>query len=76
MYISETLGRIFWCEDDTYDFKSCPMKLDGTGDFDYWDYVSEWTEWHEVDMNLLFDIHKACIFNKREYAGSITFNGV
>ena len=76
MYISETLGRIFWCDGDNYDFKSCPLKEDNTGDFDYWDYVSEWTEWHEVDMNLLFNIHKACVFNKREYANSLSLNGV
>ena len=75
MYKSETFGRIFWC-DDNLDFKSCPQFVDGTGDFTCEDYVSEWTDWEGVNISLLFDIHKACLFNKREYAGSITLNGV
>jgi hypothetical protein len=52
MYSSETFGRIFWV-DDTYEFKSCPQNIDGTGDFDCKDYVSEWTDWEGVDMNEL-----------------------
>ena len=75
MYKSETFGRIFWC-DDNLDFKSCPQFVDGTGDFEHEDYVSEWDDWEGVNISLLFDIHKACLFNKREYAGSITLNGV
>ena len=75
MYSSETFGRLFWV-DDNYDLKSCPLCVDGTGDFDCDDYVSEWTDWEGVNISLLFDIHKACLFNKREYAGSITLNGV
>ena len=75
MYKSETLGRIFWC-DDNLDFQSWPQFVDGTGDFTCEDYVSEWTDWEGVNISLLFDIHKACLFNKREYAGSITLNGV
>ena len=38
--------------DDNYEFKSCPLCVDGTGDFDQEDYVSEWTDWEGVDMNL------------------------
>ena len=75
MYSSESFGRLFWV-DDNYDFKSCPQFVDGTGDFTCEDYVSEWTDWEGVNISLLFDIHKACLFNKREYAGSITLNGV
>ena len=33
MYKSETFGRIFWV-DDNYEFKSCPLNVDATGDFD------------------------------------------
>ena len=73
MYKSETFGRIFWC-DDNLDFKSCPQFVDGTGDFTCEDYVSEWTDWEGVNISLLFDIHKACLFNKREYACLITLN--
>ena len=71
MYKSETFGRIFWV-DDNYEFKSCPLCIDGTGDFDVEDYVSEWEDWEGVDYNKLFSIHKFCIINKLNYAGSIT----
>ena len=71
MYKSETFGRIFWV-DDNDDFKSCPLCVDGTGDFDVQDYVSEWCDWEGVDYNKLFNIHKFCILNKINYAGSIT----
>ena len=71
MYASETFGRMFWIDDD-YEFKSCPLNVDGTGDFDVQDYVSEWCDWEGVDYNKLFNIHKFCILNKINYAGSIT----
>ena len=71
MYSSETFGRLFWV-DDNYEFKSCPLCVDGTGDFDCQDYVSEWCDWEGVDYNKLFNIHKFCILNKINYAGSIT----
>ena len=71
MYKSETFGRIFWV-DDNYEFKSCPLCVDGTGDFDVEDYVSEWEDWEGVDYNKLFNIHMFCILNKINYAGSIT----
>ena len=75
MYKSNEFGRIFWV-DDNYNFKSCPLCVDGTGDFDMEDYVTEWEDWEGVNKNILFDIHKACIFNKRDYNGSLTINGV
>ena len=71
MYSSETFGRIFWV-DDNYDFKSCPQFNNGTGDFDNQDYVSEWDDWSEVDMNLLFNIYKNELINKVNYANSLT----
>ena len=71
MYSSETFGRLFWVDDD-YEFKSCPLNVDGTGDFACEDYISEWTDWDGVDMNELLNIHKFCIINKVEYAGSLT----
>ena len=71
MYSSETFGRIFWV-DDNYEFKSCPLCVDGTGDFEMEDYVSDWEDWEGVDMDKLFNIHKFCILNKINYAGSIT----
>ena len=75
MYKSETFGRIFWVDDD-YEFKSCPLNVYGTGDFTCDDYVSEWTDWDGVDYDLLFKIHKTCIFNKQDHAGSLSLNGV
>ena len=73
MYKSETFGRIFWV-DDELEFKSCPLNVDETGDFNCEDYVSEWTDWEGVDMNELLAIHKVCILNKTQYAGSLTHN--
>ena len=75
MYSSDTFGRIFWVDEDL-EFKSCPLCVDGTGDFDVEDYVSEWTDWDGVDYNELFNIHKFCILNKTEYAGSLTHKEV
>ena len=71
MYSSESFGRLFWV-DDNYDFKSCPLCVDETGDFDQEDYVSEWTDWEGVDMNLLFNIYKTELINKVQYAGSLS----
>ena len=73
MYKSETFGRIFWVDDD-FEFKSCPLNVDETGDFDCEDYVSEWTDWEGVDMNLLLAIHRCELLNKTQYAGSLTLN--
>ena len=73
MFKSQSFGRIFWV-DDNDDFRSCPQNVDGTGDFTCEDYVSEWDDWEGVDMDKLFNIHKFCIINKLNYAGSITHN--
>ena len=70
MYSSETFGRLFWI-DDNYEFKSCPLCVDGTGDFDMEDYVSEWQDWEGVDYNLLLAIHRCELLNKVQYKGSI-----
>ena len=75
MYASETFGRLFWV-DDNLDLQSCPQNIDGTGDFNCSDYVSEWTDWEGVDYNKLLDIHKFCILNKTEYAGSLSHREV
>ena len=71
MYSSSTFGRIFWVDDD-YEFKSCPLCVDGTGDFDQEDYVSEWTDWEGVNMEILFNIYRCELINKVEYGGSLT----
>jgi hypothetical protein len=74
MYYSNFFGRIFWV-DDEMNFKSCPQNIDETGDFDAEDYVSEWTDWDGVNMDLLFDIHQSCIVNKINHANSLTIKG-
>ena len=71
MYKSETFGRIFWVDDD-YEFKSCQLNVDGTGDFDCDDYVSEWTDWEGVNMETLFNIYRCELINKVQYANSLT----
>ena len=75
MFHSRSFGRIFWVDED-HNFKSCPERIDGTGDFDMEDYVSDWTDWDGVDMDLLLNIHKAELLNKYTYAGSLTLKGV
>ena len=75
MYRSNFYGRMFWV-DDNNDFKSCPLNVDDTGDFDAADYVSEWTDWEGVDFDLLFSIHATCLSLKDDYANSLTLNGV
>ena len=74
MYSSEAFGRLFWV-DDNLDFKSCPQNVDGTGDFDSWDYVSEWTDWEGVNMDVLFNIHKTCLHSKEVYSNSLSLKG-
>ena len=73
MFKSNKFGRIFWV-DDELEYKSCPLNVDETGDFECDDYVSEWTDWEGVDMNELLAIHKVCILNKTQYAGSLSLN--
>ena len=72
---SEYFGMTFWF-DVNNDLMYAPSFVDGGYDKDCAGYVSEWDDWEGVNISLLFDIHKACLFNKREYAGSITLNGV
>ena len=75
MHKSETFGRIFWV-DDNLDLKSCPQHVDGTGDFDCADYVSDWEDWEGVNMSLLFQIHRTCLHLKNDYANSVSLVGV
>ena len=75
MYSSNFYGRLFWV-DENNDFRSCPENIDGTGDFDCSDYVSEWIDWDGVNYELLFNIHQSCVLNKVNHAGSLRINGV
>ena len=73
MYKSNFFGRIFWV-DDNYDFQSCPLTVDNTGDFNCSDYVSNWDDWEGINIDKLLNIHKACILNKYDYANSLSLN--
>ena len=73
MYKSNSFGRIFWV-DSNNEFKSCPLKVDNTGDFDHIDYVSEWTDLEGLDLNKLLEIHRIELFNKVNYGGSLLNN--
>ena len=75
MFNSDTFGRIFWV-DDNNQFRSCPQFIDGTGDFDCSDYVSEWQDWEGVNYETLFNIHQSCVINKQNHANSLTLEGV
>ena len=63
MYSSEAFGRLFWV-DDELEFKSCPQFIDGTGDFDNDDYVSEWTDLEGLNMDRLLSIHKKLVIQR------------
>ena len=73
MYSSEAFGRLFWV-DDELEFKSCPQFIDGTGDFEQEDYVSEWSDLEGVNIGLLFDIYKVELLNKINHGGSLALN--
>ena len=70
MYASETFGRLFWV-DDNYELQSCPLNVDGTGDFDCQDYISDWEDWEGVNIPELLNIQKFCIINKVNYNNSL-----
>ena len=72
MFHSKSFGRIFWVDPDTLYFKSCPENIDGTGDFDQEDGVSDWDDWSVVNMSNLFDIHEFCLNNLWNHANSLT----
>ena len=71
MYKSNEFGRIFWV-DDNYNFKSCPQFVDGTGDFDHVDCVSDWEDLEGVNMSNLLDIHSFCLQNLWNHSNSLT----
>ncbi len=75
MYSSDFFGRLFWV-DDNLDFKSCPLNVNGTGDFTCEDYVSNWTDWDGVNVSLLFQIHRTCLHLKQDHHNSLSLMGL
>ena len=74
MYLSEHFGRAFWIDDNSNDFTSCPLKVNNEPDFDYIDYVSEWTDLEGINLNKLFNIHRKELINKIEFEGKYDYN--
>ena len=74
MFHSESFGRLFWV-DDNNDFRSCPQYVDGTGDFDNSDYVSEWNDFEGVNFETLLNIHQSCVINKQLHSNSLNIHG-
>ena len=75
MYSSDFFGRIFWVDEDL-EFKSCPQFVNGTGDFDNADYVSDWEDLEGIDLKLLLNIHQSCLYNAWNHSNSLTLKGV
>ena len=73
MYLSEHFGRAFWLDDDN-EFRSCPLKLNNIPDFEYADYVSEWTDLEGLDLNKLLNIHRIELLNNENHGGSLSYN--
>tara|TARA_B100001109_G_scaffold243883_1_gene230094 strand:+ start:1850 stop:2080 length:231 start_codon:yes stop_codon:yes gene_type:complete len=74
MFHSKSFGRIFWV-DEKDDFRSCPENIDGTGDFDNSDYVSEWNDFEGVNFETLLNIHQSCVINKQLHSNSLNIHG-
>ena len=70
---SKEFGRIFWI-DDEHQFKSCPLNVDETGDFERTDYVSEWQDLEGINLESLLNIHRTELINKLNYGGSLSLN--
>ena len=74
MYSSDHFGRIFWV-DENNDFRSCPLNVNETGDFDNSDYVSEWNDFEGVNFETLLNIHQSCVINKQLHSNSLNIQG-
>ena len=70
MYLSEHFGRAFWLDDDN-EFRSCPLKLNNIPDFDYVDYVSEWTDLEGVSLDKLLYIHRFELLLREEFKDKV-----
>ena len=60
MIMSLHFGRHFWLDDEG-DLLSCPTFKDGTPDLDMWDYVSEWEDTADLNLDSLLRIHKSLL---------------
>jgi hypothetical protein len=63
MYQSESFGRTFWI-DGNDNFKSAPTLVSGGADYEMRDYVSDWTDWDGVNVDLLLTIYRQLLTTK------------
>ena len=59
-YNSEEFGRTFMI-DDNLEFLSAPLLKSGKYDESQLGYVSEWTEWEGVNMEMIFEIYRTLV---------------
>jgi hypothetical protein len=63
MIQSEAFGRTFWL-DANDEFKSAPTLVSGGADYEARDYVSDWTDWDGVNVDLLLAIYRQLLTTK------------
>lgn len=69
--LSLHFGRTFWIDDDN-NLCSAPTFKDGSTHWEQWDYVSEWTDLENVNLERLLDVHKTCLEYKNYGAEDFT----
>ena len=69
--LSLHFGRTFWINDDN-DLCLAPTYKDGSTHWEQWDYVSEWTDLENVNLERLLDVHKTCLEYKNYGAEDFT----
>ena len=69
--LSLHFGRTFWIDDDK-NLCSAPCYKDGSTHWEQWDYVSEWTDLENVNLERLLDVHKTCLEYKNYGAEDFT----
>ena len=69
--LSQHFGRTFWIDDEN-NLCSAPTYKDGSTHWEQWDYVSEWTDLENVNLERLLDVHKTCLEYKNYGAEDFT----
>ena len=69
--LSMHFGRTFWL-DENWELYSAPTFKDGSTHWEQWDYVSEWTDLENVNLERLLDVHKTCLEYKNYGAEDFT----
>ena len=69
--LSLHFGRTFWI-DDQNNLCYAPTFKDCSTHWEQWDYVSEWTDLENVNLERLLDVHKTCLEYKNYGAEDFT----